>query len=92
MASQKNGTLYIGVTTDLVRRVFQHRNGSIKGFSSKHGVCALVYYEEFREIRFALQREKNLKGWNRLWKLRIVEETNPKWRDLYAEITGECGD
>ena len=86
MASKRNGTLYIGVTSNLPRRVYEHKNNIIKGFTSKYKVCNLVYYEQGEYIAGALEREKQLKKWNRKWKLRLIEEFNPAWKDLYNNI------
>lgn len=88
MASGKNGTLYIGVTTDLVGRVFQHRNGLTGGFTRKYDVHRLVYYEPCDDIREAIRREKQLKAWKRAWKLRLIRGFNPEWTDLYSAIIG----
>jgi len=84
LCSQKNGTLYIGVTSDLDSRVKTHRAGLIPGFTKKYGVCHLVYFETFESITVAICREKQLKKWNRLWKIELIEKTNPAWRDLYT--------
>ncbi len=86
LASQRNGTLYIGVTGDLVRRVWGHREGLIDGFTKEHGVHTLVYFEVFDDIRDAIAREKAMKKWDRAWKLRVIEESNPQWKDLYPTI------
>jgi putative endonuclease len=86
LASQRNGTLYIGVTSDLVQRVWQHRNGVVEGFTQKYGVHMLVYYELHDDMENAIIREKRLKKWNRAWKLRLIEEKNPEWNDLYETI------
>ncbi len=86
LASAKNGTLYIGVTSDLIRRVYQHKEKLAQGFSKKYGVNKLVYYEKTSCIYTALTREKQLKKWNRLWKLRLIEEMNPHWHDLYFNL------
>ncbi|MEE9910265.1 MAG: GIY-YIG nuclease family protein [Deltaproteobacteria bacterium] len=86
LASQKNGTLYVGVTSDLAKRIYEHKNDLIDGFLKKYGVHNLVYYEVYTEILHAITREKQIKKWNREWKLRLVEEKNPGWRDLYDEI------
>ena len=83
LSSQKNGTLYIGVTSDLDRRVKTHRAGLIPGFTEKYGVCHLVYFETLESITDAIQREKQLKKWNRLWKIQLIEKMNPGWQDLY---------
>ena len=86
LASQRNGTLYVGVTNDLVRGVFEHKQSAIHGFTKKYGVNKLVYFEAFQEIAMAIQREKTIKSWSRQWKINKIEETNPTWRDLYEEI------
>ena len=88
LASQRNGTLYVGVTSDLVARVDAHRRGVIEGFTKKYGVTRLVYYEHHETMAEAIAREKQMKKWRRQWKLRLIEEKNPDWRDLYAEICG----
>mgnify|MGYP001619634022 CR=1 FL=1 len=82
LASKKNGTLYIGITSDLIKRIYQHKHDQVKGFTSNYGVHLLVYYEETNDIEVALQREKQLKKWNRKWKLELIEKTNPSWNDL----------
>jgi len=86
LASQKNGTLYIGVTSDLVKRVWQHKNDLADGFTKKHSVHNLVWYEVHETMESAITREKSLKAWKRLWKLDLIEKTNPDWKDLYDEI------
>ena len=86
LASQRNGTLYIGMTSDLVRRVWEHKQKVVEGFSSIYGVDKLVYYEVHDTAEGAIVREKRLKKWNRVWKVRVIEEMNPSWRDLYDEI------
>jgi putative endonuclease len=86
MAAERNGTIYVGVTNDLVRRVWQHRNGVVEGFTKKCDVHRLVYFEAFDDARNAIQREKNIKHWARKWKLALIEEKNPQWCDLYDEI------
>jgi len=83
LASARNGTLYVGVTNDLARRVFEHRNDLIGGFTKKYGVHVLVYYEVFGDVYAAIQREKRLKKWKRAWKVELIERHNPKWIDLY---------
>ncbi len=87
MASQRNGTLYTGVTSNLVKRVWQHKSGITKGFTSKFRINRLVYYEIHSDISEAIKREKNIKAWNRKWKLRLIEEKNSNWNDLYEAIT-----
>lgn len=86
LSSARNGTLYIGVTSDLVRRVWEHREGLLDGFTKRYGVRTLIYFEAFDDIRDAIAREKAMKKWNRDWKLRIIEEANPGWKDLYPSI------
>ena len=81
LASKRNGTLYIGVTNNLERRVYEHKNNIVKGFTSKYSVHQLVYYEETNDIYAALRREKQLKKWNRKWKLALIERINPDWND-----------
>ena len=83
LASQRNGTLYVGVTSDLSRRVWEHQESLTPGFTSKYGVLRLVYSEEYPDISDAILREKRLKRWRRAWKLRLIEENNPQWLDLY---------
>lgn len=87
LASQRNGTLYVGVTSDLLKRVSEHKDKKVKGFTEKYGVDRLVYYEQTNDVRAALQREKTLKRWKRNWKLELIEKENPEWRDLYEKIT-----
>jgi len=86
MASHRNGTLYIGVTNDLVRRVYEHREGLADGFTKKHGVKMLVYFEMFEEVEQAIQREKTMKRWERAWKMNQIEKENRQWRDLWDDI------
>ena len=86
MASRKNGTLYIGVTNDIARRAYEHREGLIPGFTKRYAVNLLVHIEPFDDICYAIQREKNLKKWPREWKIALIEETNPDWRDLYDDL------
>jgi putative endonuclease len=87
LASGKHGTLYIGVTNDLVRRVYQHKNKTIKGFTSQYGVHLLVWYEGYDNPTAAIEREKELKKWRREWKVNLIEQDNPNWDDLYPDIT-----
>ena len=82
MASKKNGTLYAGVTNDPARRMYEHKEGVSKGFTSRYGVHLLVWYEEFPDIRDAIQREKRIKKWPRRWKLDLINKMNPDWEDL----------
>ena len=86
LASKRNGTLYTGVTSDLVRRTWEHKNDVVKGFSAKYRVHMLVYYETHADMRNAIAREKQLKKWNRSWKLALIERSNPEWKDLWPEI------
>jgi putative endonuclease len=86
LASQRNGTLYTGVTNDLVRRVYEHKNDLIEGFTKKYRVHDLVYFEQHEDIESAITREKQLKKWNRAWKLERIEKSNGDWRDLYPSI------
>jgi putative endonuclease len=86
MASERNGTLYTDVTTDLAQRVFDHREGIIPGFTQKHGCKILVWCEEYFDVSDAIQREKSIKRYYRQWKLRLIEERNPNWDDLYETL------
>ena len=88
MASRRNGTLYLGVTNDLVRRVYQHKTKALGGFTARYGVNLLVWYECYDDPTTAITREKELKKWRRAWKLELIEKMNPSWRDLYDEICG----
>ena len=88
LASQRNGTLYTGVTSNLIQRIWQHREGLAEGFTKKYRVKTLVWYEQHATMESAIAREKALKKWNRAWKLKLIEETNPQWRDLWPEING----
>jgi putative endonuclease len=86
LASKRNGTLYVGVTNDLSRRVWEHREGTAVGFTKKYGVTMLVYYEPFEDVNVAIRRETRLKKWNRAWKIALIEKDNPRWDDLYARV------
>jgi putative endonuclease len=86
LASKRNGTPYIGVTSNLVKRGWEHRTNAVDGFTKKYGVHILVYYEVHENMISAITREKQLKKWRRAWKLRLIEERNPEWRDLWQEI------
>lgn len=86
LASRIGGTLYIGVTNDLVRQVYEHREVFVEGFTAQYKVTRLVYYEQFDDIENAIKREKRLKKWNRAWKIQLIEENNPDWLDLYPCI------
>jgi len=87
MASARNGTLYIGVTSNLIGRVWQHKNNIVEGFTQKYVAYQLVWYEPHDSMESALAHEKALKKWNRIWKLRLIEEFNPDWQDLYEQLT-----
>lgn len=87
LASKPKGTLYTGVTTDLLRRIWQHKNNQVKGFTQKYDVKQLVYYEVTEDIVSAITREKQIKKWNRAWKIELIESMNPNWDDLYYELT-----
>jgi putative endonuclease len=86
LASRKNGTLYVGVTSDLVKRIWEHRNNVVEGFSKLYGVHQLVWYEIHESMDSAIQREKRLKEWKRKWKVQLIENRNPNWEDLYPRI------
>jgi putative endonuclease len=88
LASKIGGTLYIGVTNDLIRRVAEHKSKLIESFTEKYDVARLVYFEQFDDPENAIQREKRLKKWNRAWKVRLIEKDNPNWDDLYPGIAG----
>jgi putative endonuclease len=88
LASKVGGTLYIGVTSDLIRRIAEHRLKVVEGFTERYDVVRLVYFEQFDDPENAIKREKRLKKWNRAWKVRLIEEHNPNWADLYAGIAG----
>jgi putative endonuclease len=86
MASQKNGTLYAGVTNNLIRRVFEHKNHLLESFTKQYSVHTLVWFEATDSINAAIQREKQLKNWRRAWKVALIEKDNPEWRDLYDSL------
>ena len=86
LASRKGGTLYTGVTNNLVRRVFEHKNDVVEGFTQKYGVHTLVWFESTESIEAAIQREKQLKNWKRAWKVALIEKENPNWQDLYGGL------
>jgi putative endonuclease len=87
LASKRNGTLYIGVTSNLGERVWLHKTREIPGFTAKYGVDKLVWFKFFERIEDAIAEEKRLKNWKRAWKIALIEKTNPQWRDLYDELT-----
>jgi putative endonuclease len=86
LSSHKNGTLYIGVTSNLIKRIQEHKAKLVKGFTEKYNVHTLVYYEQTNDVNSALAREKSLKKWNRDWKIQLIEKENPNWNDLYFDI------
>jgi putative endonuclease len=86
LASQRNGTFYVGVTSDLVTRIWEHKNDVVEGFTKKFSVHLLVYFEQCADMSAAITREKQIKKWNRAWKIELIESTNPEWRDLWEEI------
>lgn len=88
LSSQRNGTLYVGVTSNLVQRIWQHREGLVGGFTHRYGVKTLVWYEQHETMHSAIAREKAIKKWNRDWKRRLIENSNPQWRDLWPDIVG----
>ena len=91
MASARNGTLYIGVTSDLIKRVWDHRNGVVPGFTRKYGCKTLVWYDVYEDLQEARHRELQMKNWKRLWKLSEIERMNPDWHDLYPTLMeGSC--
>ena len=87
LASRRNGTLYVGMTDDLVRRVWEHRIGAVPGFTRKYGVKMLVWYEQHETREMAFQLERQLKKWNRAWKLQLIERFNPTWKDLAVDLS-----
>jgi putative endonuclease len=91
LASKKNGTLYTGVTGNLLRRVHQHKNAEMPGFTSRYGVSRLVYFETFTTISAAINREKCIKKWRRKWKIELIEQCNSDWKDLYERLVRETG-
>lgn len=86
LANQRNGTLYTGVTSDLIKRVWEHKNDQAEGFTKKYTVHLLVYFEQHEDMNAAITREKQIKKWNRAWKLRLIEALNPNWNDLYETL------
>jgi len=91
LASRRNGTLYVGVTSDLIKRVYQHRNDLVEGFTKRYGVHALVWFEQHERMDSAIPREKEIKKWQRAAKIGLIERNNPEWRDLWADISGAAG-
>ena len=86
LCSKRNGTLYIGVTSDLIKRIYEHKNDLVDGFTKKYGIHRLVWYETHDSAESAITREKQMKKWKRAWKLKLIEQNNPKWNDLYENI------
>ena len=86
LSSKRNGTLYVGVTSNLIKRVWEHKNNAVEGFTEKYSVHNLVYYEETPNSNSAIEREKRIKKWKRRWKLELIEKTNPEWEDLYYKL------
>ncbi|MFH0905442.1 MAG: GIY-YIG nuclease family protein [bacterium] len=86
LASNKNGTLYVGVTADLAKRIYEHKSKLVPGFPERYNATSLVYYEIFDDIENAILREKHIKKWNREWKIKLIEQNNSQWKDLYQEI------
>ncbi len=86
LASRKNGTLYVGVTSDLIKRISEHKSDAVEGFTKKYGVHTLVWYETHENMESAILREKAIKGWKRQWKLELIEKENPQWNDLYNSV------
>ena len=91
LCSRRNGTLYIGVTSDLIKRIYEHKNNIVDGFTKKYSVHSLVWYEVHDTTETAVQREKQIKKWERSWKLRLIEENNPDWKDLYDDVLERTG-
>jgi len=89
LASERNGTLYVGVTSDLISRVWQHRTHAVSGFSDRYDVTRLVWFEPHESMESAIQREKRIKKWNRAWKIGMIDKANPSWRDLWPDISGQ---
>ena len=88
LASSRNGTLYTGMTSNLVKRIFEHKTKAVQGFTAKYSADQLVYYEVHQDVHEALKREKNIQAWKRQWKLNLIEKQNPTWIDLFGEISG----
>ena len=86
LASKRNGTLYVGMTNHLERRVYEHKHGLVEGFTKKYNIHNLVYYEEATDVSVAIEREKQIKKWNRKWKIDLIEKDNPDWKDLYENL------
>ena len=87
LANKRNGTLYVGVTSDLIKRIWQHKTNAVKGFTERYSIHQLVWYELHETMDSAIRKEKVLKNWKRVWKLELIEKNNPDWQDLYGTIT-----
>jgi len=87
LANKRNGTLYVGVTSDLIKRIWQHKTNAVKGFTERYSIHQLVWYELHETMESAIRKEKMLKNWKRVWKLELIEKNNPNWQDLYRTIT-----
>jgi len=87
LASKRNGTLYIGITNDLVKRIYEHKSGLIEGFTKKYSIDKLVYFESSEDVNAAILREKRIKKWKRQWKIELIEKSNPEWRDLSEDFS-----
>jgi putative endonuclease len=90
LANRMHGTLYVGVTNDLVGRIFVHKSDNVEGFTKTYSVHRLVYFEVHQDVKEAITREKQIKKWNRAWKIQLIEKTNPHWDDLYPSISGQA--
>jgi putative endonuclease len=86
LCNKRNGTLYIGVTSDLVKRIWQHKNETVEGFTKQYGLKRLVHFEQYQDVKEAILREKRIKKWNRQWKINLIEQNNPNWDDLYQKL------
>jgi len=91
LSTERNGTLYTGVTSDMIKRVYQHKNDLKEGFSKQYGIHRLAWYEVHRSAEAAITQEKQIKKWNRQWKLELIEQFNPEWRDLYLDLINTSG-
>jgi len=89
LANKRNGTLYTGVSSDLVKRIYEHKTNAVDGFTKTYNIHTLVYYEMADDIRGAIEREKQLKNWKREWKIQLIEKENPEWKDLFDELTDD---
>ncbi len=92
LANQRNGTLYVGVTSKLIKRIWEHKNKAVEGFTQKYNVDNLVYFEQYNDPENAIKREKRLKKYNRQWKVELIEKENPEWRDLYTDLVSGLPD